>query len=334
MLATSWVARLPPWLFVVALLLSSQARAEWLTQTQAIMGTEVSVSLWAEQPEQGRAAIAAVMADMRWIDANFSPYSPTSELAQLNAHGAEGPRPVSPSMAELIEKSLYFSELTGGAFDITFASVGWKYDYRKGERPTEAERQALLPAVNYHWLNYDKSARQLGFGHKNLRIDLGGIAKGYAVDRAIALLRRAGIRHASVSAGGDSRVLGDKRGQPWMVGIKNPRPHSAKDAVVTLMPLSDTAISTSGDYERYFIDAKTGERVHHILNPKTGKSATGVISVTILGPTATDTDGLSTSLFVLGVKAGLALIETMPGFDAVIIDDQGRVHYSKGLAPP
>src|SRR5690606_39073535 len=121
--------------------------------------------------------------------------------------------------------------------------------------------------------------------HPDIRIDLGGIAKGYAVDRAAEILRGYGVEHATVSAGGDSRLMGDKNGRPWIVGIKNPRAEDDKDALpVIRLPLTDTAVSTSGDYERYFVDEATGERIHHIINPKTGRSATGVISVTVLGP--------------------------------------------------
>ena len=310
------------------------AEAQWLSDKQAIMGTDVSVLLWADDEARGRAAIAAVMQDMRAVDQQFSPYIPSSELAQINTLAASKTLPISAEMAFLIDKSLYYSKLTQGAFDITFASVGWFYDYRKSIRPSEDQRASLLPAINYHWLNFDKTKRTLHFAHKNVRIDLGGIAKGYAVDRAIELLKARGIRHATVSAGGDSRLLGDKLGQPWHIGIKNPRPKSDKDAVITLLPLSDSAVSTSGDYERYFIEPRTGERVHHIINPKTGKSASEVMSVTILGPLGADTDALSTSVFVLGVKEGLALINRLPGFDTMIIDKQGKAHYSQGLAEP
>ena len=183
-------------------------------------------------------------------------------------------------------------------------------------------------------MKLDKTRGELSYGHPNIRIDLGGIAKGYAVDRAAEILKRMGIHHATVSAGGDSRLLGDKLGQPWMVGIKNPRPTSKQDAVITLLPLADSAISTSGDYERFFFDQKSGERIHHILNPKTGKSASEVMSVTILGPKGLDTDPLTKCVWISGVKKGLALINSLPGFDAVIIDKNGKVFYSQGLTPP
>lgn len=323
------------WLLSLLLALTAgQAKAQWLSDKQSIMGTEVSVALWAEDVAKGRETIAAVMQDMRAVDQQFSPYISTSELAQINAQAAQKTMSLSADMAFLIDKSLYYSQVSQGAFDITFASVGWFYDYRNNIRPGEKQREALMPAINYHWLDFDKTKRTLRFAHKNVRIDLGGIAKGYAVDRAIELLKTQGISHATVSAGGDSRLLGDKLGQPWHIGIKNPRPRSEKDSVITLLPLSDSAVSTSGDYERYFIDKQTGERVHHIINPKTGKSASEVMSVTILGPLGVDTDALSTSVFVLGVKEGLALINRLPGFDTIIIDKQGKAFYSQGLSEP
>src|SRR5690606_18977506 len=257
----------------------------------------------------------------------------TSELYKVNQlapkASAQKPLAISAELAVIIDKSLYYSRLSEGAFDITFASLARYYDYRKKLTPSEQQREELLPAINYHLVHLDKNNNTLWFGHPKVYIDLGGIAKGYAVDNAIAILKARGIAHGSVTAGGDSRVLGDKQGRPWLVGIKNPR----ADKVAITLPLENIAVSTSGDYERYFIDEQ-GERVHHIINPSTGKSAQGVNSVTILGPQGIDTDALSTTVFVMGPEKGLALINRLPGFDAVIITGDGKVLYSNGLTPP
>jgi thiamine biosynthesis lipoprotein len=323
--------------FPVVLLLcaiSACVQAKWHGDTQDIMGTKISVTLYLDDDVKAEQAVAAVMDEMRRIDATFSPYIKTSELYTVNQlapkASANAPLKISAELANIIDKSLYYSRLSEGAFDITFASLARYYDYRKKLQPSEQQRQELLPAINYQLVHLDQKNNTLWFGHPKVYIDLGGIAKGYAVDNAIAILQTRGIKHASITAGGDSRVMGDRRGRPWMVGIKNPR----ADKVAITLPLDNVAVSTSGDYERYFIDDK-GERVHHIINPRTGKSpASGVNSVTIIGPAGMDTDALSTTVFILGVEKGLALINKLPGFDAVIITREGKVLYSQGLAAP
>ncbi|AFU99585.1 FAD:protein FMN transferase [Simiduia agarivorans] len=316
-----------------ALLLVGAAavRADWHYQTGQAMGTEIIVQLWHEDPAQAELAALEVLAEMRRIDQWLSPWIDTSELYKVNQTAAQAPVPISAPLFKILDKAAYMSRLSEGAFDITFASVGYRYDYRQGKAPTDAEREALLPAIDYRLVVLDKTARTVQFIHPNVRIDLGGIAKGYAVDSAIALLAAKGIAHASVSAGGDSRILGDKRGRPWMVGIKNPRD---EQQLALRLPLTDTAMSTSGDYERFFFDPVTGEREHHIINPRTGKASQGVMSATVLGPSGFDTDPLSTTVFILGAERGLALIDRLPGFDAIVIDATGQVHYSRGLAAP
>lgn len=307
----------------------------WLSDTQAIMGTEVSVTLWHKDSAVAERTIAAVMAEMRRIDAHLSPYIETSALTRMNQKASKAPLKIDDELVLLLDKSLYISALSEGAFDVTFASLGRYYDYRKKLSPSEAQREELLSAIDYRHLKLDKAKRTIFYANPHVYVDLGGIAKGYAVDRAVHIIREAGVTHASVSAGGDSRILGDRRGRPWIVGIKNPRISEAspQDSVIRI-PLTDVAVSTSGDYERFFIDEKSGQRIHHILNPKTGKSASGVVSVTILGDHGVDTDPLSTTVFVLGVKKGLALINRLPGFDCIIIDQHGQAHYSDGLMPP
>jgi thiamine biosynthesis lipoprotein len=293
------------------------------------MGTEVSVILWHEDAQLARRATAAVMLHMQDIDARWNPEAADSELFRVNRQAGLGAVVISAELTRVIDKAIYYSGLTDGAFDISFASVGQFYDYRSGVAPNEAQRQGALEAIDYRALELDPETSQLRFLHPGMKIDLGGIAKGYAVDTAIELLQQYGIRHASVSAGGDTRLLGDRRGRPWMVGIRNPR---KAGAVALLLPLEDVALSTSGDYERFFIDPVSGERIHHILNPRTGQSASGVVSASVVGPRGFDTDPLSTTVFVMGVERGMELIETLPEFDAVIIDTAGMVHYTSGLA--
>jgi thiamine biosynthesis lipoprotein len=236
---------------------------------------------------------------------------------------------VDPELFDLIGQALHFSEITEGAFDITYASVGYLYDYRKHVKPSETQIQAALPAVNFHNLLLEPKTHSVRFEHAGMRIDLGGIAKGYAVDRGIGILQKRGVQHAVVTAGGDTRIMGDRFGRPWIVGIRHP---DDKNKVITRIPLIDTAMSTSGDYERFFDE--NGVRYHHIIDPKTGHSASKVRSATILGPTAMQTDGLSKTAFVLGADAALKIIERLPDFDAIFVRPDGKVLYTKGLQPP
>ena len=309
--------------------LPALAHAEWFQREEAIMGTRVAVELWSEDAALAERAMDAVIAEMRRTDELMSTYKPESQLSQVNAHAHERPVQVDADIIEVVERALAMSKLSGGAFDITYASVGYLYDYRAHQRPTDQQIAAALPGVDYRQVQVDREARTIRFLRKGVRIDLGGIAKGYAVDRSIEHLRKLGIEHAMVNAGGDTRLLGDRRGKPWVVGIRDPR---SEGRVVTRLPLEEEAISTSGDYERYF--EEDGVRYHHILVPGTGKSARGVRSATVIGDDATLTDALSTTVFVLGVERGMRLIAGLKGVEAVVVDDQGRIYYSDGLAQP
>jgi len=305
------------------------AQADWMERTEAIMGTRCYVELWADDPAKGDEAIDAVMAELRRIDNLMSHYKPESQLSQINAHANERPVQVDKELFDLIKLSTHYSQITEGAFDITYASVGYLYNYPLHLHPSEQQIKQALPAVNWRNMLLDEEHHTVRFEHPGMRIDLGGIGKGYAVDRGIDLLKARGITHALVTAGGDSRIIGDRFGRPWLVAIRHP---DNPKKVVTRIPLSDSAVSTSGDYERYF-DEK-GVRYHHIIDPRTGHSASKVRSATILAPTATQTDGMSKTAFVLGAEKALEIINRLPEYDAVFVLPDGRVLYSNGLRPP
>ena len=314
---------------LLLLLSTSQAHADWHKQEQTIMGTLVSVELWHDKRLQAEKCISLVMTNMRRIDSAMSPYKADSELSQLNRTAANRAVKVSQELFQLISQANRISEQTEGKFDISFASAGRLYDYRKATRPNNNELKQLLPAINYRHIQLNARKQTIRFLHPQVYIDLGGIAKGHAVDQAIRILQQCGIKQALVSAGGDSRILGDKQGLPWMTGIRHPR---QKNGYVVVLPLTDTAISTSGDYERYFIE--DGVRYHHIISPQSGLPARTARSVSVLGQDATTTDALSTAIFVMGPEKGLQTIERLPGFEAIIIDATGKMHYSGGLLQP
>ena len=315
-------------LLLAALFASFPVEAEWFVESQNKMGTHVEVQLWHEDPETARRLIADAMAEFDRIENAMSTYRSDSEITYINEAAATKSVRVGEELFDLIDRALQLSEKSAGAFDITFDSVGQFYNYRSNDRPSEAEIDNWITRVDYRHVLMDHDNMQIRFAEPGVRINLGGIAKGYAVEAVVALLRKQGIRYAMAAAGGDTRLLGSRGDNPWIVGIRDP---DSEDGFVTRLALEDEAISTSGDYERFFIE--DGVRYHHILNPDTGKSAGAVRSASVIGPDATITDGLSTSVFVLGPVEGLALIESMPEYEAVIVDTRHRVIFSTGLDP-
>jgi thiamine biosynthesis lipoprotein len=314
-------------LLLLMLVLPLSATAEWYRDARDMMGTRISVELWSEDPEQAEAGKAAVYEEMAEVNRLMNPWDPDSELSRVNREAHLRPVPVSASIFDVITRSLHYSRISGGAFDVSFASAGQHYDYRARVAPDAQTLEQAVGKIDYTAIHLDPETRTVAYGAEGLQVDLGGIAKGYAVDRAIEALIEQGIVSAVVSAGGDSRILGNLGDRPRTIGIRHPR---KKDDFVVLIPLEDTAISTSGDYERFYIDDE-GRRVHHILDPNTGKSSGAVQSASVLARHAIDSDALSTTTFVLGVEKGLALINSLPDVDAIIIDDKGMLHYSEGL---
>jgi len=309
---------------------AAPAHAEWVRRvTDGIMGTRITVELWSDDNEKAESAIDAVLDEMRHIDESMSTYKPTSEISLVNARAADGPLHIGKELFDLLVTARQYSELTDGAFDITYASVGYLYDFRKHIRPTDDQIGKALPAVNYRNVLLDPKTQTVQFAQHGVRIDLGGIAKGYAVDCGIDVLKARGFTRAYVSAGGDSRIIGDRFGKPWMVGIRDPR--KGEGEVITRIPLVDAAISTSGDYERFFDE--DGVRYHHIIDPHTGHSASKVRSATVIGPYATRTDGLSKTAFVLGPDKAMEIYNRIDDVDAIIVKLDGTVIYSKGLEP-
>lgn len=305
---------------------SATVNAEWQTEDAAIMGTTIRVEVWHEDEKVRQQGVDEVLAEMERVNRLMSPYIEQSQLSKINKYAHEGPVEVDGDLFDLIEKSQEVSRLTNGAFDITYASVGSLYDYRKEIKPTEEEIAAAKLLVDYKNIVLDKANSSVSFLKQGVKIDLGGIAKGFAVDQSILHLRTLGIKHALVSAGGDTRLLGDRRGRAWLVGIRDPE---NTEEVIVMLPLEDEALSTSGDYERFFI--QDGEKYHHIIHPSTGNSAGDVRSASILASDSTTTDALSTSIFVMGPEKGIELLNNLDGVEGVIVDKKGKLYYSQGL---
>jgi thiamine biosynthesis lipoprotein len=309
--------------------LPTLAQADWITREEAIMGTRCVVELWSDDAAKGEAGITSVFDDMKRIDRLMSTWKEDTEISEVNREAAKHPVKISEELFRLLQESVKYSELSHCAFDITYASFGYLYDFRAHIHPDQKAIAAALPGINFRHMVLDPKKLTVYFQRPGMRIDLGGIAKGYSVDRGIEILQRQGFTRAMVNAGGDTRIIGDRFGKPWVVGVRDPD-HEGK--VFLRLPLTDTAFSTSGDYERYFDE--NGRRFHHIIDPKTGDSARKCRSVTIISGNATRTDALTKSVFIMGPEEGIKFNDTLPDVDAVAVAPDGKVYYSKGLAPP
>lgn len=314
---------------VAIIAISTPARSEWVGDARPLMGTEVSVRLWHDDAATGEEIVEQIFAEAERIDRLMSTYKDDSRISEINRLAAKEPVLAGDELFQLIRRSQDISVLTRGAFDITYDSVGQHYDFRNRQRPDEATVEVERQLIDFRFVELDQAAGTVSFREEGVRINLGGIAKGYVVERGVSILRSRGVQNGIVTAGGDSRLLGDRRGQPWMVGIRDPRDDGE---VAISVPLEDEAISTSGDYERYFEEGDT--RYHHIIQPSTGEPASGVRSATVFGPDAVITDALSTSVFVMGVDQGLRMIATLPDYESIVIDADGRIFYSDGLQQP
>ncbi len=325
-------------LFPLLLLIQAASlQANWHSHSFEVMGTRASVELWLPATRaRADALFEQVEREMQRIEALLSSYRDDSVIGQVNQLDEGQWLVVDAEVYQLLSSAQHYAMLSEGAFDITVSATGKLYDYRAQRWPDAQTLARELPQVDYRNLLLDPERSAVAFARPGMRIDLGGIAKGYAVDRSIALLRSAGVESALVAAGGDSRMLGDRGPAsdepaaprlPWMMGIRHPRDRNQQ---ALRLPLANTAISTSGDYERFFV--REGERFHHIINPQTGRSATGLVSASVIGPHSQDCDALSTTVFVLGREKGLALINRLEDYEAVIIDGDGVVAFSDGLA--
>ena len=253
-----------------------------------------------------------------------------SDVVRLNAAAGDHPVAVSADTREVLAAAHEVSEWTHGKFDVTFGALSdlWKFDHDQDNTvPDAAAIRARLPLIDYRFVAVDDRAGTAFVTRKGARVHLGGIGKGYAIDRAIAMLRAKGIGDFMIQDGGDLYVSGRKGDRPWTLGIADPRDASA--ASFATIELSNATLSTSGDYERSFV--KDGRRYHHLLDPDVGLPAMGCRSVTIVTDSALLADALSTGVFILGPDEGMALIERLDKVEGVIVTAKNEVLISSGL---
>jgi thiamine biosynthesis lipoprotein len=301
-----------------------------VTASELAMGTRVQLIAWTPDPAAAQAAFAAVFAEFNRLEDLLSTWREGSDVLRINAAAGGDPVPVSKEVVEVLQLARHYSELSAGKFDITFGALAglWKFDHDQDDViPDPAAIRARLPLIAWEDVEVDSTAATVRLRQPGMSVHLGGIGKGYAVDRAAAILRERGIENFLIQAGGDLYVGGHPDGRLWRLGIQDPR--GPPDTPFAALDLTDATFSTSGDYERYFL--KDGRRYHHILDPDTGMPATASRSVTLIARRAVDADALGKAVFILGPEAGMELIETLPDVEGVIVGAHNEVRISSGL---
>ncbi|CAG1066015.1 FAD:protein FMN transferase [uncultured bacterium] len=306
------------------------ALAGTFRKNTVVMGTALEMTIDTAGEEAAETVFSSVEREMKRIEGQMSEWIEGSPLTEVNRAAGVRPVKVPGELFNVISAAMKVSELSGGAFDITWASMRGLWDFRAGHErlPSPEEVKKRLALVDYRDVVMDASSSTVFLKRKGMAIGLGAIAKGYAVDKAMEAVIASGVTNAIIKAGGDIRVQGVGRAGEagWDVGIQDPRDRGRLMARLTL---SNASISTSGDYERFFM--KDGRLYHHIMDPKTGYPATGTRSVTVIGPDTMTTDALSTAIFVLGPQKGMELAKKLPGIELMIIDNMGVVTASGGM---
>jgi thiamine biosynthesis lipoprotein len=294
------------------------------------MGSTLTVTVVTDDELGAKAAAEEVFDEFARLEQLMSTWIAGSDVSRINGAAGIGPVPASAEVREVLTMARQMSELTSGRFDVTFGALSglWKFDHDQDNLlPDMRDVRKRLPLVDYRAVQIDDTAGTVFLARNGMSLHLGGIGKGYAIDRAAAMLRRRGLRNFMVQNGGDIYVAGMRDGRPWRLAIQDPR--GAANRPFAELNLSDGTFSTSGDYERYFV--KNGRRYHHILDPATGAPARGARSVTIVSNLAVIADALSTGVFIMGPAAGMALIERLPDVEGVIVSDENEVLISSGL---
>ncbi len=301
-----------------------------IQRSQLTMGSELQLTAYTSDPVAALDAFEEVFNEFDRLDAMMTVWRDSSEIQRVNAAAGMAPVAVSREVREVLHLARQASEATDGKFDVTFAALSdiWRFDHdRDGRIPGAGEIAQRLPLVSYEAVQVDDGAGTVFISRPGVRVNLGGIGKGYAVDRGVALLRASGLRDFMVQSGGDMYVGGMRGDRPWRLGVQDPRGPAGK--TFAELELSDATFSTSGDYERAFV--RDGRRYHHIIDPDTGQPAGLSRSVTIVAASAAVADALSTGVFILGPEKGMALIERLPGVEGLIVSSANEVTVSSGL---
>lgn len=313
---------------------SSTPALHEVSQTRYLMGTLATISAWGDNEEKALEAINRAFEAMEKVDRLMSNYKPDSELSQINKQAGKQPVKVSPETLEVIKASIYYSQLSDGSFDVTIAPLvkAWGFFKKQGRAPSLEEIQSQRALVDYRQIEIDEERKTIFLRRPLIEIDLGGIAKGYGVDKAIEQLKNAGITVALVDLSGNIYAMGNPPDRSkWEIGVRDPK---SREGIIGALSLKDKGISTSGNYENYFLI--DGKRYGHLIDPKTGYPADNqMLGVTVVTDSAMAADALPTAIFIMGKEKGKALVERLDNLDAVIISEtnlgEAEIWVSDGL---
>jgi thiamine biosynthesis lipoprotein len=293
------------------------------------MGSLLKLAAWTTDEKRAVETFEHIFREFDRLEGLLSVWKDGSDVVRMNKNAGISPVKVSRETIEVLTIARQTGELTGGKFDITFGALSdiWRFDHDQDNVVPDRDLiETRLKRIDYKAVDVDATAGTAFINRPGMRVHLGGIGKGYAVDRAVALLRDQGLANFLVQSGGDLYVAGTVDGKPWKLGIADPRGDHNPFATVAI---SDGTVSTSGDYERFFI--KDGKRYHHLIDPDFGEPSRECRSVTIVTSRAVIADVLSTGVFIMGPRSGMALIEKLPDVEAVIVTAENEVLVSSGL---
>ena len=317
-------------LVLLLLISSTQLLAqEKYKKSLILMGSRFDISVVANSKEKGKEYIQMAIDEISRIERIISSWDSNSQTSLINRNAGLQPVKVDLELFDLIERSVSISKLTAGAFDISYASMDaiWKFDGSMKTMPSEEVVNHSVAKVGFENIILDTTSLTVFLKLKGMKIGFGAIGKGYAADRAKKLLKDQGVSAGIINASGDMNTWGTQvDGSDWKVGIKNPL---NKNKIFAMMPVSNGAVVTSGNYEKYV--QLDGKRYSHIINPKTGYPSSGIVSASVFASKAELADALATSVFVMGVDVGLDFIEQLKGVECILVDDSGKIHTSKGI---
>lgn len=296
---------------------------------QSLLGSPFEITVVAKDSVQGNLFSDLAIAEVKRIENLISDWIPTSQISKVNQNAGISPIKVDKEVFDLVERATKISKLTSGAFDISYASMDriWKFDGSMKEMPTPEEIRKSVEKVGYQNIILNSKDTTIFLKNKGMKLGLGGIGQGYIADKIKVLLQEKGCNSGLVNVSGDINTWGKQpNGNTWTVGIVNPM---NKNKVFATFPLDDSAVETSGSYEKYV--TFNGKRYSHIIDPRTGYPATGIISVSVFAKQTELADALATGIFVMGVEVGLDLVNQLKGIGCIIVDDKGGIHVSKNI---